>query len=66
MTSSHSQTEGEALPIGQAANRLGVSVVTLRRWADKGKVQSFRTMGGQRRFATEELDRVRTEARSAQ
>jgi excisionase family DNA binding protein len=38
------------LTVSQAAERLGVSVGTVRRWADKGHLQSFRTPGGQRRF----------------
>lgn len=33
---------------GQAAALLGVSVDTVRRWADSGKLQTRRTDGGQR------------------
>ena len=34
--------------IGQAAELLGVSVDTVRRWADAGELPSTRTTGGQR------------------
>lgn len=34
--------------LGDAASALGVSVDTLRRWVDAGKVPSSRTAGGQR------------------
>ena len=34
--------------IGQAAELLGVSVDTLRRWADDGRLQTRRTAGGHR------------------
>ncbi len=34
--------------IGQAAELLGVSVDTVRRWADTGELPSTRTAGGQR------------------
>lgn len=40
-----------------AAEQLGVHPVTLRRWADAGKIDSVRTAGGHRRFAEEEIDR---------
>jgi molybdopterin-binding protein len=34
--------------LGEAASALGVSVDTLRRWVDAGKVSGARTAGGQR------------------
>ena len=34
---------------------LGVSVPTIRLWADRGRVPSHRTEGGHRRFEVEEL-----------
>ena len=37
------------LPMGQAAELLGVSVDTLRRWADAGRLATVRTPGGRRR-----------------
>lgn len=49
------------LRVGQAAERLGVSIATLRRWSDAGLVPEYRTLGGQRRYLPEELDEVLAE-----
>lgn len=38
------------IPTGQVAEMFGVSPETVAKWADEGKVPSFRTPGGQRRF----------------
>ena len=43
-------TEGPTVGLGGAAAIAGVSVSTLRRWADEGRLPSFRTPGGHRRF----------------
>jgi excisionase family DNA binding protein len=40
----------------QAAHYLGVSLATIRRWADAGHLSCYRTPGGQRRFSREQLD----------
>lgn len=40
----------------QAARYVGVSLATIRRWADAGHLQCYRTPGGQRRFSREQLD----------
>ncbi len=40
-----------------AADKLGVHPVTLRRWADAGKINSVRTAGGHRRFTETEIAR---------
>jgi excisionase family DNA binding protein len=40
----------------QAAGYLGVSLATIRRWTDAGHISCYRTPGGQRRFAREQLD----------
>ncbi len=40
----------------QAARYLGVSLATVRRWADAGHLGYYRTPGGQRRFSREQLD----------
>ena len=45
--------------IGQAAETLGVSVATLRRWETEGKLRSIRSGGGQRRLALSEIERLR-------
>jgi len=44
------------LTISQVAGRLGVSLGTVRRWADHGHLRSYRTPGGQRRFSAEDLE----------
>jgi excisionase family DNA binding protein len=46
------------LALGAAASMLGVDPDTLRRWADTGRVRSYTTPGGHRRFARPELERV--------
>lgn len=62
--------------IGQAAELLGVSVDTVRRWVDSGQLAARRTDGGRRqingralaRFAAQSVDRPETDivaARSA-
>ena len=43
--------------IGEAADSLGVSVETLRRWESHGTLQVTRSPGGQRRIAASELSR---------
>ena len=47
-----------ALRIGQAAEVLGVSVDTIRRWAEDGSVKTTRSDGGQRLIAAAELRRL--------
>ena len=44
------------LSTSQAANSLGVSLGTIRRWADMGYLESYRTPGGQRRFSVEQIE----------
>lgn len=43
---------------------LGVDPDTLRRWADAGRVRSYATPGGHRRFSRPDLDRIQTGRRS--
>jgi excisionase family DNA binding protein len=50
---------GKLLSIGEAAQLLGVSVGTLRAWADKGFVRTIRLPSGYRRFTQEEIDEKR-------
>jgi excisionase family DNA binding protein len=45
------------LSVGEAATYLGVSAASLRTWSDRGLVLSYRTPGGQRRYARDDLDR---------
>lgn len=48
------------LRLTAAAGELGVHPDTLRQWADEGKVPSWRTPGGHRRFRVEDLEAFRT------
>jgi len=41
-----------------AAEMLGVHPVTLRRWAESGKIETVRTPGGHRRFSSSEIRRL--------
>ena len=46
----------EHFSVGEAAAKLGVSVVTLRSWGKAGKLSSaFRTFGGHRRFSASDV-----------
>jgi len=49
--------------IGRAAEMLGVSVDTLRRWADAGRIRTARSRGGQRMVPLAELSRLRAQRR---
>jgi len=40
----------------EAAQYLGVSLATIRRWTDAGHIGCYRTPGGQRRFSRAQLD----------
>jgi excisionase family DNA binding protein len=44
------------LSTSQAARELGVSLGTVRRWADMGYLRAYRTPGGQRRFSAEQIE----------
>jgi excisionase family DNA binding protein len=46
------------------ARLLGVSVGTVRRWADAGLIESYRTPGGHRRFSLEQIDRFLAQLRA--
>jgi excisionase family DNA binding protein len=43
------------LSISAASQLLGVSLPTLRRWSDEGRVPSVRTLGGHRRFSRQAI-----------
>jgi excisionase family DNA binding protein len=49
------------LSLGQAAQALGISTTTARRWADNGRLVTTRTAGGHRRFAVTEIRRLLAE-----
>jgi excisionase family DNA binding protein len=46
--------------IGEAAEMLGVSVESLRRWERDGRLKATRTIGGQRRVPVGEVRRLMT------
>ena len=57
--------QGGLVPIGEAAKRLGVCVATLRIWDRQGRLKPTRTLGGHRRYAVADLDRVRRGSEAA-
>lgn len=61
----HAMSE-DGLRIGQAAALLGVSVDTLRRWEQEGRVTLERTAGGQRLVPLAEVQRLLEERRAPQ
>ena len=48
----------DLLPIGEVAERSGVSVATVRFYEDRGLIRSERTTGNQRRFERHTLRRI--------
>lgn len=49
--------ESELIPIGEAAIRLGVSIDTLRRWDESGKLRATRkSPGGSRYYSEKDID----------
>ncbi len=44
------------LNVSEAAEFLGVSAASLRKWSDQGVVPVYRTPGGQRRYAPADLE----------
>ena len=49
---------GATLSLGRAAEALGISTTTTRRWADDGRLGVTRTAGGHRRFAVSDVRRL--------
>jgi excisionase family DNA binding protein len=56
MPTNAKQASRLGLSTSQAARELGVSLGTVRRWADMGYLQAYRTPGGQRRFSAEQIE----------
>lgn len=50
------------LTLSAASKLLGVHPATLRQWADAGKIPSYRTPGGHRRFRAEDIHRFLVQA----
>jgi excisionase family DNA binding protein len=56
---------GATATMGEAAEALGVSPSTVRRWADEGRLTAVRTTGGHRRFLVDEIRRLRSDGRAS-
>jgi molybdopterin-binding protein len=54
---------GASIRVGQAAEMLGVSVDTLRRWERDGRLRMARSAGGQRVVEIDEISRLLDERR---
>ena len=52
------------LSLGPASRLLGIDPDTLRRWADQGRVATWTTPGGHRRFERASIERLATGRRS--
>src|SRR6187200_713712 len=59
------QDDGARLRVGQAAEILGVSVETLRRWETEGRLTMTRSAGGQRLVALADVTHLLSERRRA-
>ena len=57
--------DDRAMRIGQAAELLGVSVETIRRWETDGRLETTRTGGGQRLVQIADVSRLMAERRRA-
>lgn len=57
--------DDRAIRIGQAAELLGVSVETIRRWEVDGRLETTRTSGGQRLVQIADVSRLIAERRRA-
>ena len=49
------ELDSPLLKIGDAANKLGVSIKTLRRWEEAGKLPAVKTPGGTRYYSLDDL-----------
>lgn len=54
-TGNRQRTTKRWVSLARACEILGVNESTVRRWADSGQIHVFRTPGGHRRFAEDEL-----------
>jgi molybdopterin-binding protein len=61
--SSQQPRQAASLRVGQAAEMLGVSIETLRRWDTEGRISMERSAAGQRRVVIAEVSRLLDERR---
>ena len=53
------------LTVSEAADFLGVSPASVRKWSDAGLLPAYRTPGGQRRYELDELVEFRSSLRES-
>ncbi|MEN8614398.1 helix-turn-helix domain-containing protein [Dehalogenimonas sp. THU2] len=59
MKNEDGQINGQLINIREASELLNVSINTLRRWGDKGKIDCWRISSrGDRRFRREDIERM--------
>ncbi len=58
MTGRRRSDEHDWLGLTEASSVVGVSPATLRRWSDTGRIKTFTTPGGHRRFSRAALERL--------
>lgn len=65
MTNTVERPRGSRIRVGQAAEMLGVTVETVRRWEAEGRLRLDRSSGGQRLVPIGEVTRLLAERRRA-
>jgi excisionase family DNA binding protein len=58
-------SESALLTVSEAARRLGLSIDTIRRYGDSGRLPVVWTPTGQRRFRPEDVDALLSDRRPA-
>ena len=64
MTRATAKSKQTTIRVGEAAEILGVSVDTLRRWESSGRLRVSRSAGGQRLVALSEVRRLQADRRT--
>ena len=55
----------EYMTSGEVGREFGVDAGTVARWADDGRLPHFKTLGGQRRFRREDVERLKDQEQVA-